>query len=82
MKRTTRLRTLKNKLQKLRTLRSKLSKSRVREDGSIDFEACTKLNHTLTDISATKKKIGFLKHGKSYLGEPLGDQTPRVSNFD
>jgi hypothetical protein len=82
MRRVTRLRTLQTKLQKLKNKATGLEKSRVKEDGSIDFDACTELNHALADISATKKKIGFLNHGKSYLGECLGQQTPKISNFD
>jgi len=82
MRRAKRLDKLKNKLIILRERAEKLQEKRMSEDGNIDYDACTQFNLTLTDISLTKKKIGFSENGKSYLGDCLGDQTPRVSGFD
>ena len=82
MRRVKRLNKLKDKLIILKEKAAELTKSRVLDDGSIDYDACTKLNHTLTDISLTKRKIGFSEHGKSYLGDALGEKTPRASEFD
>ena len=82
MTRKKQLNKLEKKLEILKKKSEILNNSRIREDGSIDMDSCDKLNHILTDISLTKRKISFSKNGKSYLGNCIGDQTPRITSSD
>lgn len=82
MRRAMRLKNLKSKLTKLQGIADKLRGQIIGEDGKVDFEVCKRLNKVVTDISLTKKKIGFSKQGGSYLGEALKDSTPRVTEND
>lgn len=82
MRRIKRLKKLESNLIILQKKAKQIDKNRIRDDGSVDYEACVELNLILTDISLTKRKIEFSKNGKSYLGNPLSSETPRISEFD
>ena len=82
MRRAVRLKKLKAKLKELTTKANLVAKKRIKEDGSVDYDSCVELNRINTDISLTRRMIDFSKHGKSYLGDCLGDSTPMVSEFD
>lgn len=81
MRKTQRLKKLKKKIDLLRAKALELHKKSVDKDGVIDYEVFSLLNKTRTDIILTEKKISFLAQGKSYLGDSIGLETPRVVDY-
>lgn len=74
MKKSWRLKELKNKLKVKSSQVKILEKEKVDCNGRIDYEISLKIQNIETDVYQIRKQIDFIKKGKSsYLGDAFED---------
>jgi hypothetical protein len=64
---------LRSRLSSLNEQKEKLEPLRFKPEGGLNTEVYTELGLISTNIYLTKKKIDFVKRGKPFLGDCLGD---------